>query len=339
MIDLVVAGGGPVGLATAIDAAMADLEVVVVEPRPGAIDKACGEGLMPQALARLNTLGIDPQGVDLTGIRYLSGARAAQATFSAGPGRGVRRTTLHEAMLDRARQVGVRIHPGAVSGVTQTAAGVHVAGMDARYLVGADGLHSTVRRATGLAARPAGARRFGLRQHFRVAPWSDLVEVHWLPGQEVYVTPVSPDTVGVAVLGPRPLDLAAAIASLPSLADHLSGAAQASALRGAGPLRQSSTARVAGRVLLVGDAAGYVDALTGEGLRVGFAEAQAAVEAIVTDQPQRYEAAWTRITRSYRNLTNTLLWVGARPRLRPMIVPTAQALPRTFTRIVDRIAG
>ena len=74
-------------------------------------------------------------------------------------------------------------------------------------------------------------------------------------------------------------------------------------------------------------------------VRVGFAQAQAAVDAILSNHPQRYEAAWPRITRSYRNLTNTLLWVGAQPRLRPMIVPTAQALPRTFTRIVDQIAG
>jgi flavin-dependent dehydrogenase len=339
VIDLIVAGGGPVGLVTAMTASMAGLEAVIVEPRTGIVDKACGEGLMPQALARLYTLGIDPDGVDLTGIRYLSGSRVARAQFSAGPGRGVRRTVLHEAMLGRALEVGVSILPGTVTGVEQTAGGVHAAGLDARYLVGADGLHSAVRRALGLAARPSGVRRFGVRQHFRVAPWSDMVEVHWLPGQEVYVTPVSRDTVGVALLGPSPLDLQSAIARLPTLAGNLSGAAEVSSLRGAGPLRQSTTARVAGRVLLVGDAAGYVDALTGEGMRLGFAQAQAAVDAIVDNQPQRYEAAWRRITRSYRNLTNTLLWVGAHPRLRPMIVPTAAALPRTFTRIVDQVAG
>ena len=351
MNDLIVAGGGPVGLATAITAAMAGLDVVVAEPRQGTIDKACGEGLMPGAVARLRAMGVDPRGRDIAGIRYRSGNRTAEARFAAGPGRGVRRTVLHEAMTARALDLGVRIVPARVTEVVQDGHGVRAAGLQGRYLVGADGLHSAVRRAAGLQAParrtagfglPGGAwggRRFGLRQHFRVAPSSDLVEVYWLPDREVYVTPVGDDCVGVAVLGGRPLDLRSAIAALPALADRLAGAPSASSPRAAGPLRQSTTSRVAGRVLLVGDAAGYVDALTGEGLRVGFAEARAAVAAILAERPQDYEGQWRRITRSYRALTNTLLLVGASPALRPAIVPAAQALPRTFGRIVDEIAG
>jgi flavin-dependent dehydrogenase len=145
--------------------------------------------------------------------------------------------------------------------------------------------------------------------------------------------------VGVAVLGLGPLNVDVAIASLPSLVESLADAPMASAVRGAGPFRQSTTSRVAGRVLLVGDAAGYVDALTGEGLRVGFAASRAAVDAILADRPASYEAQWRRITRSYRHVTGALLRVGASRTLRPMIVPAAQALPRTFTRIVDQIAG
>ncbi len=339
MIDVIVAGAGPVGLSAAIGAALAGLEVVVVEPRTGTIDKACGEGLMPDSVSSLRALGIDPPGVDLTGIRYLSGSRVAEARFTAGPGRGVRRTVLHQQMLDRATDLGVRVVPGRVTEVAQSAEGVDVAGLRGRYLIGADGLHSAVRRAVGLEAPRTGPRRYGVRRHFRTAPWSDLVEVHWGPHWEAYVTPVGADGVGVAVLGAGPLNLDATIASVPSLSRHLAGAPMASALRGAGPFRQSTTARVAGRVLLVGDAAGYVDALTGEGLRVGFAESRAAVEAILGDRPATYEDEWRRITRSYRHVTNALLRVGASRTLRPMIVPAAQALPRTFTRVVDQIAG
>ncbi len=339
MIDLLVVGGGPVGLATAVGARLAGLEVAVVEPRGGPIDKACGEGLMPDALARLSRLGIDPAGVDFHGIRYLRDGWQAEARFSHGPGRGVRRTELHAALEGRARELGVAVIDGRVDDIAQDADGIEAAGIRARYLVGADGLHSTVRRLLGLETAARGRPRFGIRQHFAVAPWTDLVEVHWLADCEVYVTPVSGGSVGVAVLGAAPLSLDHAVDRLPLLAARLSGAQPSSQRRGAGPLRQSTTARTRGRALLVGDAAGYVDALTGEGLRVGFAEAEAVVRAVLAEDPQRYEAQWGAITRSYRWLTNGLLWTGSQPRLRPMIVPAAQRLPFAFRRIVDSLAS
>ena len=59
-VDVLVVGGGPVGLAAAIEARLAGLSVVVVEPRVGAIDKACGEGLMPGTLTALARVGVDP---------------------------------------------------------------------------------------------------------------------------------------------------------------------------------------------------------------------------------------------------------------------------------------
>lgn len=338
MIDVLVAGGGPVGLATAIRAAEAGLAVTLVEPRSGPIDKACGEGVMPDALARLQSMGVDPPGVDFHGIRYVAGDREAIARFSSGPGRGVRRITLHAALLERALDMGVNVVEGRVDGVDQTPEWVEAAGLRARYLVGADGLHSGVRRALGLQDLGRGRPRYGIRQHFCVEPWSDLVEVHWLPDTEVYVTPVSDRVVGVAVLGAAPLSLTSSIAALPFLAERLGGADPASESRGAGPLRQRVRRRTSGRALLVGDAAGYVDALTGEGLRVGFAEADAAVGAIVRDDPESYEAQWRRITRSYRRLTNGLLWVSQRPSLRPLIVPAAQRVPGVFGRIVDTLA-
>ena len=79
MRDLLVAGGGPVGLATALYAHRAGLEVAVLEPRPAPIDKACGEGLMPAAVQALAGLGIQPPGRPLRGVRYLDGTHSAQA--------------------------------------------------------------------------------------------------------------------------------------------------------------------------------------------------------------------------------------------------------------------
>jgi len=339
MIDLLVAGGGPIGLATAIEARLAGMEVTVVEPREALIDKACGEGLMPAAVQLLNSLGVTPSGIDFFGIQYSANGRSIAARFSESRGMGVRRTELYEVMHQRAFELGVKWHKDKVADISQTDQSVQAAGLKSRYLIAADGLHSTVRTTLGLNVTSHSTRRFGLRQHFRVAPWSDLVEVHWLPKAELYVTPVSADTVGIAVLGERPLDLAAIIDALPEVARRLSGAQVASEVKGAGPLRQNTLARTKGRTLLVGDAAGYVDALTGEGLRIGLAQAHAAVTAVTNNDVVSYEKEWFQITRSYRMLTSTLLWASSRPPLRKLIVPSACALPWAFQKIVDSLAA
>jgi flavin-dependent dehydrogenase len=337
-VDLLVAGGGPAGLVTALHAARAGLHVEVWEPRTGPVDKACGEGLMPGPLAALQELGVDPPGHAFTGIRYVDGARTAEADFRHGPGRGIRRTTLHDALAAAVAAAGVRVEHRAVTGLRQDDDGVVVDEVRARHVVAADGLHSPLRRALGLDLPSTRHPRFGLRRHLRTPPWSPYVEVHWAPDVETYVTPVAPDVVGVAVLASSKGSFEDRLTSLPGLRERLGAAEPASEVRGAGPLRQRARRRVAGRVLLVGDAAGYVDALTGEGLALAFAQAKAATAAVVAGDPARYEREWHRLTRRYRWLTAGLL-VATRPRLaRRMIVPAAQAFPPLFAGAVDALA-
>ena len=156
---------------------------------------------------------------------------------------------------------------------------VLVDGEPASYLVAADGLHSPIRRRLGLDLPPGRHRRFGLRSHVATAPWTSYVEVHWARGSEAYVTPVGDDLVGVAILTDDSRPFAELLAEHPLLVQRLAGV-PTQRVRGAGPLRQRSRRRTEGRVLLVGDAAGYVDALTGEGIALGLAQARAAVEAI-----------------------------------------------------------
>jgi flavin-dependent dehydrogenase len=347
--DVIVAGGGPVGLAAAIEAAGRGLSVAVVEPRTGPVDKACGEGLMPGAVDALARLGVQPAGRPFLGIAYVDPGHEARHAFRAGPGLGVRRTTLHHALAERAAELGVVRVEARVGEVHQDDDSVHAAGLSGSWLLACDGLHSGVRRGLGLDPRPsaAGRRRFGQRRHLAMAPWSDYVEVHWSPLAEAYVTPVAPDLVGVAVLGRSGASYADLLAQVPSLQARLdrldqadgAGLPWATSVQGAGPLRQPVRRRVAGRVLLVGDAAGYVDALTGEGIRTGLACARAAVEAVAAANPAAYERDWRRLTRSYRVLTNGLL-LASRPNLvRRHIVGAAERLPPVFARAVESLAG
>lgn len=352
MLDLLVAGGGPVGLATALYAARAGLDVAVVEPRSGPIDKACGEGLMPGAVQALRDLDVDldldVSGHRLRGIRYTDGRRNAEASFRSGYGYGARRTALHHALSDAVEAASIPVVARSVGHVDQDASGVTAAGLRARYLAAADGLHSPIRRQLGLgrAAAPSGFAtlhrslppRYGLRQHYAMAPWSNFVEVHWGRQLEAYVTPVAADLVGVALLTSQRAPYAAQLQEFPALVERLPPR-PATATRGAGPLRQRSRARVSGRVLLAGDAAGYVDALTGEGISVGLASARALVECVAAERPDRYEREWLTASRSYRWITEALLTARSRTVTARLIVPAAERLPRVFTAAVNQLAS
>jgi flavin-dependent dehydrogenase len=343
-VDLLVAGGGPVGLTTALYARAAGLRVAVVEPRTGTIDKACGEGVMPSAVQRLASLGVVLPGRPFLGITYVDGhGRRVTADFPRGPGLGVRRTALHSALGMAANAAGVERVTGVVEGVRQSVSGVE-ADVDgttyaAAYLAVADGLHSPLRHELGLNRPTTRHRRYGLRRHFAVAPWADHVEVHWSEHAELYVTPIGPDLVGLAVLTSiRGRTYDEWLQAFPLVAERVKGAEPASSVLGAGPLRQRAKHVVEGRALLVGDAAGYVDALTGEGLAVGLASADALVDAVISGRPQDYVHAWHEVTRTSRILTETLLRTTRVPLLRRALVPSARALPWVFHATVAQLA-
>ncbi|WP_330347134.1 NAD(P)/FAD-dependent oxidoreductase [Streptomyces sp. NBC_00582] len=340
--DLVIAGGGPAGLATALHAARAGLDAVVAEPRPAPVDKACGEGLMPGAVRSLARLGLEVPGHPLTGIRYVQESRQVQAAFRYGPGVGARRTALHGALHRAVLDAGVPVLPLRVEDVRQDDTGVRLpgTGLRARWLVAADGLHSPVRRSLGLGvpARGAAAPRYGLRRHYAVAPWSSYVEVHWGAQAEAYVTPLGPALVGVALLTTRRAPFGTQLEGFPELAARLPAEAAVTPVRGAGPLRQRARTRVHGRVLLVGDAAGYIDALTGEGVSLALIGAEALVANVRRGTPGCYEADWRRTTRRHRLLTELLVRARSQPALAFRITPAATRLPRLFSAVVNALA-
>lgn len=338
MIDVLIAGGGPAGLATACHAALAGMEAVVVEPRATPVDKACGEGLMPTGAEALRSLGVRPQGWPLRGIAYLDAAGSVTAPFPRGlSGLGVRRTILHETLAKRAAELGVRVVAGRVGRFRQRPDAVEADGFGrARWLVAADGLHSPVRASLGLTTRSHRVRRHGLRRHFAVAPWSSHVEVHWSPGAEAYVTPVGPELVGVAVLSSRRAPFEEHLAAFPALRDRLGP--PCSPVRGAGPLRQTAAAQVAGRVLLVGDAAGYVDALTGEGISLAVRSAEALISALRQENPEMYARSWRRLSWRHRLLTEALVAVRGNRVTGDLIAPAARRLPWAFRAAVALLA-
>ncbi len=337
MIDLLVAGGGPAGLVTALHAARAGLRVTVVERRRAPIDKACGEGMMPYAVQQLEKLGISLPGTPFRGITYFDARRRVDAPFRGEAGMGVRRTALHSTLMDAVNAAGVEVVNAHVGAISQDSESVRCGPFQARYLAAADGLHSPIRRSLGLALPSRGARRWGLRRHVRTAPWSDRVEVYWGESAEAYVTPVAEDCVGIAILTARQGPFESRLAEFGALCERVNGQPHGPE-RAAGPLRQRVSGRRAGRVLLVGDAAGYVDALTGEGLGIAFGGAELLVNCIVADRPGDYDRQWQRMSRRYRLLTAGLLHAVEFGPTRSRVVPTAAALPRGFGKIVNLLA-
>ena len=154
--------------------------------------------------------------------------------FRDGVGLGVRRTDLQSALLAAAVTRGVQVVAGSVTSVEQDEGGVRAAGLRARYLVAADGLHSPIARRLGLDLSPRSRPRWGVRRHFARAPWSDLVEVHWSAHSEAYVTPVAANLVGIAVLTAEPRRLRRATARVSGTCAALVSDAPALSVRGAG---------------------------------------------------------------------------------------------------------
>jgi flavin-dependent dehydrogenase len=189
----------------------------------------------------------------------------------------------------------------------------------------------------GLDRPVEGRRRFGHRVHVELAPWTPYVEVHWAAASEAYVTPVADDLVGIAILTEQQAPFGELIKEHPVLVERLDRL-PFSRTRGAGPLRQRSSSRVQGRVLLVGDAAGYVDALTGEGIALGLAQSRAAVDAIVSGRSRDYEAAYRKLGRRHELLTKALLASSRRPAVRSQLVPLASRLPWVFGAAVNQLA-
>jgi 2-polyprenyl-6-methoxyphenol hydroxylase-like FAD-dependent oxidoreductase len=333
--DVFIVGGGSAGLATAIALRSRGFGVTVADPALPPIDKTCGEGLMPDALASLERLGVTlhPRHFfPFRGIRFVNAGASVDASFPNGTGAGIRRTHLHQALIDRAQDAGATLLWGVpVQGLTATGVTLDGGTVECRWVVGADGENSRVRQWAGLEGPGSKSLRFGFRRHYRIAPWTDCVEIYWGSGCQIYVTPIGREEMCVVAMSrDSHLRLDQALPMFPELFGRLKNAASTSTERGA----ISATRRLArvyrGRVVLVGDASGSVDAITGEGLRLCFDQSLALAQALADDDLDAYAAAHRQLARRPAFMAALMLSLGHSAWLRGRVLRALSSEPRIF---------
>lgn len=337
--DVFVIGGGPAGLAMAIAGRQRGFAVVVADGARPPIDKPCGEGLMPDGRAALARLGIDIPAEDsrpFRGIRFVSSGLSVDANFPNGSGIGMRRTVLHRIMIARAEAVGISLlWQTPVTGLRPDGVQIGEKVVRSRWIVGADGGHSLVRRWAGLQRFRYDRTRFAFRRHYRISPWTDCMELHWGPKCQIYVTPVAANEICVAVISRDPhLRLDAALPAFPELLWRLRAAEPSSVEQGAVSATRKLGRVYQGRVALVGDASGAVDAITGEGLCLSFRQAEVLAECFVTGNLKRYQQEHRKLARCPALMARLMLTLDWKTSFRQRVMRAFKSDPRLFARML-----
>jgi menaquinone-9 beta-reductase len=342
--EILVIGGGPAGLAAAIAARKKGFEVTVADGANPPIDKPCGEGLMPTAVEALLELGVPIRAGDgqvLRGVRFVNATSSVEANYSGASGFGVRRTVLHQKMAERAQECGVHLlWNTTVEGLSCDGAIVVGRPMKAKWIVGADGIHSRVRNWIGLGVYAREEKRFAQRRHFRVKAWTDCMEIHWGQKAQAYVTPLSNDETCVSLISRDPgMRLEDAWREFPNLASYLRDAKPSSVERGAVTVTRRLRQVYKGNIALIGDASGSVDAITAEGLSLSFHQAIALAEAIGKGKLANYQRAHRQITSRPNNMGRLLLLLDRYPSLRRRALRGLAADPELFARLLEAHLG
>lgn len=342
--DVLVVGGGPGGLAAAIAARAKGFRVSLVDSRKPPLDKPCGEGLLPEAVEALRALGVDLEDAcnfRFTGIRFSDAASVVSAEFGGAGGHGIRRTVLHRLLVKRAEAVGVNLIWGAhVKTQDFLSADVGRRRVFFRWLIGADGLNSAIRRRAGLDSLIRIRGRFAFRQHYALAPWTNLVEVHWGDDCQIIATPTGPAESCLALFTRNPhLRLAEALEQFPELARRVAGARPTSSESGARTALARARFVVRGNIALVGDAACSIDGIAGQGLNLAFRAAPHLADALEHEDLRAYAAAHREITRTAVHITRLMLLMADSSWVRKKTLRMFAAKPAFFSNMMSIHAG
>jgi len=342
--DAFVIGGGPAGLAAAIALRQKGLRATVADCALPPIDKACGEGLMPDSLEALSRLGVTLEQYEVgefRGISFIGADSAVSAEFPNGLGLGIRRTLLHRALCQRASDLGVQMLWGArVSGLREGAVLLNRKPVTCKWIIGADGHNSQVQKWAALSKFRDRDRRIAVRQHFSVSPWSRYVEIYWGDRGQAYVTPISPREVCVALISTKRWEsFESGLLHFPELKARLATGAPSTKAKGAVTICRQLRSVYRGNVALIGEASGSVDAITGDGMALAFRQATALAEAISQDDLSMYQRTHDAIGSRPAFMARAMLLMDKSAWLRVRALHTFGKEPRLLQRLLSFHVG
>lgn len=332
-LKVVIVGGGPVGLMTAIQLHHQGIESVVLEKRSYPVDKVCGEGVMPLGSQILKDLGLLSKFkaeyfTFFSGIEYFENNKKTQTfEFNDRKGMAIRRVELSRVLREECRERRIEVlenteylsHEKTTNEVLVTYA---QNGVEQRIkclkLIAADGIHSSVLKDLKINTKKQSYRRMGLRWHVSCKPWSKYVQVYWGHGVEAYVTPVGPSQIEIALLYFPQLHKGEKVEDLmnyfPFLQNKIKDLKLVSSVKGYGPFPRESEMNPHPYVHFVGDSFAFIDGITGDGISFGFLQAYL----LAQEWGNRDKVTFfvRKYFRTYKLMTKTLVLLSYFPKLR-----------------------
>ena len=357
--DLAVIGAGPAGASTAIFAARSGLRVILIDKQAFPRDKPCGEGLMPSGLPALRELGLADVVIangapPLNGVQLaMRGGQHVAVPFPAHngiqTGLGVRRLDFDGRLIEKVagqpniqlcqRTEAHELRPDQGGVTVRTSAGE----IRADRAVVADGLRSAIRHQLGWTVGPRPPHRYGIVSHWRVeGPVDPWVRITFDDGLELYEGPVPGNQrmVGLLCYHERMKEFSGQLASryrqlALALHPELSNAAQVGKVSAVGPFSYRARTVAQRGVFLVGDAAGFSDPITGDGIATGLRQARALVDAFNSGSPEStYRRAHRRLTSDPRRVAALFLRLSRTPALIERGLRSHQQAPQMLPKLL-----